>query len=55
MTEAEAKTIIAHDLYSNVASRLEAIEVAMRALGEDATMAEIWNWAEGKTEGSECC
>ena len=50
MTEAEAKVIIAHDLYGNIAKRLEAIEVAMRVLGEDATMTEIWNWAEGKTE-----
>ena len=50
MTEAEAKVIIAHDQYGNIAKRLEAIEVAMRVLGEDATMTEIWNWAEGKTE-----
>ena len=50
MTEAEAKVIISHDLYGNVANRLEAIEVATRALGEDATMTEIWKWAEGKTE-----
>ena len=53
MTESEAKTIISHDLYGNVAKRLEAIEVAMRVLGEDCTMADIWKWAEGKTEESE--
>ena len=53
MTESEAKTIISHDLYGNAASRLEAIEVATRVLGEDCTMADIWKWAEGKTEESE--
>ena len=54
MTESEAKTIITHDQYGNIAKRLEAIEVATQVLGEDATMTDIWKWAEGKTEGNEC-
>ena len=48
MTESEAKTIITHDQYGNIAKRLEAIEVATQVLGEDCTMADIWKWAEDK-------
>ena len=47
MTEQEAKAIISsYGAPANIAEHIEAINVALRALGEDATMAEIWRWAE---------
>ena len=47
MTEQEAKTIIRHEAYTNVRKHLEAIRKALETLGEDATMAEVYRWAEG--------
>lgn len=46
MTEQEAKAIILHDPHGNVKSRLEAIRVAVKVLGDDCTMSDIWRWAE---------
>lgn len=48
MTEQEAKEIIKNEPYTNVRKHLEAIQVAVKALGEDCTMADIWKWAESK-------
>lgn len=48
MTEEEAKTIINSYGYPNIAEHLEAIRVALTVLGPDATMSEIYKWAEGK-------
>ena len=47
MTEAEAKKIIIDDPEGNIVKRMEAIAVARSVLGEDATMEQIWKWAEG--------
>ena len=47
MTEDEAREIIRHEAYTNVRKHIEAIEVAIRVLGDDATMADIWRWADG--------
>jgi hypothetical protein len=47
MTEAEAKRILTeYGAPANIAQHIEAINVAIRVLGEDATMTEIWRWAE---------
>ena len=47
MTEQEAKAIISsYGAPANIAQHIEAINTAIRALGEDATMTEIWRWAE---------
>lgn len=47
MTEEEAKTIIREDAPDgNVRKRIEAIQVAVRILGNDCTMADVWKWAE---------
>lgn len=47
MTEAEAKKILSeYGAPANIAEHIEAIRVALRVLGEKATMAEIWRWAE---------
>ena len=46
MTEQEAKRIISsYGAPANIAEHIEAIQVALRVLGEDATMTEIWRWA----------
>ncbi len=50
MTIPEAKTIIRAYGYPNVAETLEAFEVAKQALGQDATMRDIWRWAERDTD-----
>ena len=50
MTEQEAKDIINTPGYPNVAKSLEAIGVALDVLGEDATMREIYAWAEGRED-----
>ena len=46
MTEQEAKAIILHDPHGNIKNRLEAIRGAVKALGDDCTMSDIWRWAE---------
>lgn len=47
MTEAEAKKILTeYGAPANIAEHIEAINVAIRALGGKATMAEIWRWAK---------
>ena len=47
MTEQEAKAIInSHGAPANIAQHIEAINVALRLLGQDATMEEIWEWAK---------
>ena len=46
MTEAEAKKILSeYGAPANIAQHIEAIQVALRVLGEDATMEDIWRWA----------
>ena len=53
MTEEEAKRIILEDPHGNIIKRMEAIAVAKEVLGEDCTMKEIWEWAEGGNNGKE--
>ena len=55
MTEQEAKTILcSYGPPANVQTHIEAIEVAVSVLGEDATMEQIWKWAkEKKNEADE--
>lgn len=53
MTEQQAKTIINSYGYPNIRKHLAAIRVALRVLGDDATMTEIWAWAEGRTADSD--
>lgn len=48
MTEQEAKNIIKNEAYTNVRKHLEAIQVAVKVLGENCTMKDIWKWAESK-------
>ncbi len=48
MTEEEAKVVIRTPGYPNVAEVLEAFEVAYNVLGRDATLAEIYRWADGR-------
>lgn len=48
MTEQEAKAIILHGPHGNIKSRLEAIRVAVKVLGDDCTMSDIWRWADGQ-------
>lgn len=51
MTEQEAKTILSsYGPPANTRKHIEAIEVAISSLGEDATMTEIWRWANERTE-----
>lgn len=46
MTEQEAKEIIKNESYTNIRKHLEAIQVAIKVLGENCTMADIWRWAD---------
>lgn len=47
MTEQEAKAIISsYGAPANIAQHIEAIRVALKVLGQDATMTEIWRWAK---------
>ena len=47
MTDPEAKAILnSYGAPANTAQHIEAINVAIRALGGKATMAEIWRWAK---------
>lgn len=47
MTEAEAKRILTeYGAPANIAQHIEAIRVALKVLGQDATMTEIWRWAK---------
>ena len=51
MTEQEAKAILhSYGPPVNIRNHIEAIEVATKILGEDATMEEIWRWASERTE-----
>lgn len=53
MTAEEAKRIILDDPEGNIVKRMEAIAVARFFLGEDCTMKEVWEWAEGGNNGKE--
>ena len=53
MTEEEAKRIILDDPEGNIVKRMEAIAVAKYFLGEDCSMKEVWEWAEGGNNGKE--
>lgn len=46
MTAAEARAILRQYGYPNVRKHLEAIDVALSELGPEATMQDIWKWAE---------
>ena len=49
MTEQEAKVIISsYGAPANIAQHIEAINVALRALGQDATMEDVWKWASAE-------
>jgi hypothetical protein len=46
MTQERAKQIInSYGAPANIAEHIEAIRVALRVLGQDATMEDIWRWA----------
>ena len=46
MTEQEAKRILSeYGAPANIAEHIEAIQVALRVLGEGATMEDVWKWA----------
>ena len=49
MTEFEAKEIIRNDPKGNIAQRMEALAIAEKVLGENYTIEQLWQWAEGKT------
>lgn len=51
VTEQEAKNIIRNEPYTNVLKHLEAIQVAVKVLGENCTMTDIWKWAENNERG----
>ena len=49
MTEAEAKKILSeYGAPANIAQHIEAINVALEVLGEDATMEDVWKWASAE-------
>ena len=49
MTEAEAKKILSeYGAPANIAEHIEAIQVALEVLGEDATMEDVWKWASAE-------
>lgn len=51
MTEYEAKTILrSYGPPVNVRKHIEAIEVATKILGEEATMEDIWRWASERRD-----
>ena len=51
MNVERAKEVIRNDtLTGNVFERLEALKVAQCVLGENATMSDIWRWAENDTD-----
>ena len=56
MTEQEAKAIISsYGAPANIAEHIEAIQVALRVLGEGATMEDVWRWAkQPEKEVDEC-
>lgn len=49
MTEQEAKAIISsYGAPANIAEHIEAIQAALRVLGQDATMEDVWKWASAE-------
>ena len=48
MTEEEAKVVIRTPGYPNVAEVLEAFEVAYSVLGKDASLTDIYRWADNR-------
>lgn len=51
MTQQQAKQILTSDgPPANIAEHIEAINVAIRALGGSATMRDVWRWAEQPDE-----
>lgn len=46
MTQERAKEVIRSDPTGSMAERLEALEVAKEVLGEECSMAKIWEWVE---------
>ena len=54
MTEEKAKEVLRRSgPPENVADHIEALHVALQVLGNDATMREVWQWAEGRCSASE--
>ena len=45
MTEAK-RILTEYGAPANIAQHIEAINVALEVLGQDATMEDIWRWAE---------
>lgn len=48
MTEEEAKVVIRTPGYPNVAEVLEAFDVAYEVLGKDASLTDIYRWADNR-------
>lgn len=49
MTDAEARAILTtYGAPANIAEHIEAIRVALRVLGKDATMEDVWKWASAE-------
>jgi len=49
MTEQEAKAILTtYGAPANIAQHIEAINIALEVLGEDATMEDVWKWASAE-------
>ena len=54
MTEEKAKEVLRRSgPPENVAEHIEALHVALQALGENVSMKGIWKWAEGECSASE--
>ena len=54
MTEEEAKKVLRQTgPLGNIVEHIEALRVAVQVLGDEATMKEIWKWAEGRCSASE--
>lgn len=48
MTEQEAKVVIRTPGYPNVIEVLEAFDVAYEVLGKDASLTDIYRWADNR-------
>ena len=47
-TETTKAIISSYGAPANIAKHIEAINVALRVLGEDATMEDVWRWASAE-------
>lgn len=54
MTVYKAKEILRQEgPPANIAEHIEAMQVAVRELGDGATMRDVWRWAEGCDDNEE--